>query len=78
MVLILFALGEYFMIRVWEYLELEIYGQIQPRIVDDVMFLLWSAFVIIAYLIGRADEQNKHTEDNNEIRRTESEANQRR
>lgn len=63
------------MAEIWEYLELKIYGEVQPRVVDDIMFLLWSAFVIIAYLIGRLSEhkKEKHKEENNEIPRTEPE-----
>lgn len=76
--LLLFALGEWLLIETWEYLELKIYGEIQPRIVDDIMFLLWSTFVIIAYLIGRLAEREKekYKEENNEISRTEPEKNQ--
>ena len=76
--LLLFALGEWLLIETWEYLELKIYGEIQPRIVDDIMFLLWSTFVIIAYLIGRLAEceKEKYKEENNEISRTEPEKNQ--
>lgn len=78
MSLLLFVLGEWLLAEIWEYLELKIYGEVQPRVVDDIMFLLWSAFVITAYLIGRLSEhkKEKHKEENNEIPRTEPGENQ--
>ncbi len=37
----------------WMGLEWMIYGEVQPRIVDDLISLAWSAMAWCAYYLGR-------------------------
>lgn len=43
----------------WMDLERLIYGEVQPRIVDDLISLAWSAMAWCAYYLGR--EHGKRT-----------------
>lgn len=38
---------------IWKILEITFYGDIQPRIVDDLMWILWGVSLIIAYIWGK-------------------------
>lgn len=49
---LLLTLGPMVLSQIWEYLELRIYGEVQARVVDDIMFLLWIAFAVCAYALG--------------------------
>lgn len=41
----------------WVALERLIYGEIQPRIVDDLISLAWSGMAWCAYYLGREHER---------------------
>lgn len=41
----------------WAALERLIYGEIQPRIVDDMISLAWSGMAWCAYYLGREHEK---------------------
>lgn len=41
----------------WMGLEWLIYGEVQPRIVDDLISLAWSAMAWCAYYLGRKHEK---------------------
>ena len=41
----------------WMGLEQLIYGEVQPRIVDDLVSLAWSAMAWCAYYLGREHEK---------------------
>lgn len=41
----------------WMGLERLIYGEIQPRVVDDLISLAWSAMAWCAYYLGREHEK---------------------
>lgn len=41
----------------WAALERLIYGEIQPRIVDDLISLAWSGVAWCAYYLGREHER---------------------
>jgi len=41
----------------WAALERLIYGEIQPRIVDDLISLAWSGMAWCAYYLGREHER---------------------
>lgn len=36
----------------WQIIELALYGEVQPRRVDDIIGLCWAAEVAIAYYLG--------------------------
>lgn len=44
---------QFFVFFIWQGLELLFYGTIQPRIVDDIMDLIWIGTLIWAYISGR-------------------------
>lgn len=50
-----FWLGTYVILRFWQWIELEMYGEVQVRSVDTVITVLWMVFVLIAYFKGRSD-----------------------
>lgn len=50
-----FWFGTYAVLELWQWLELQIYGEVQERSVDTVVTVLWMAFVLIAYFKGRSD-----------------------
>lgn len=41
--------------KVWQRLEIKFYGEIQHRIVDDVIAVFFAAAIILAYIKGRMD-----------------------
>lgn len=41
----------------WMGLEQLIYGEVQPRLVDDLISLAWSAMAWCAYYLGREHEK---------------------
>ncbi len=41
----------------WMGLERLIYGEVQPRLVDDLISLAWSAMAWCAYYLGREHEK---------------------
>ena len=41
----------------WAVLERLIYGEVQPRIVDDLISLAWSGTAWCAYYLGREHER---------------------
>jgi len=41
----------------WACLERLIYGEVQPRLVDDLISLAWSAMAWCAYYLGREHEK---------------------
>lgn len=41
----------------WAGLEQLIYGEVQPRLVDDLISLAWSAMAWCAYYLGREHEK---------------------
>lgn len=41
----------------WAVLERLIYGEVQPRIVDDLISLAWSGMAWCAYYLGREHER---------------------
>jgi len=41
----------------WAGLERLIYGEVQPRLVDDLISLAWSAMAWCAYYLGREHEK---------------------
>ena len=50
-----FWFGTYVILEFWQWLEFQMYGEIQERSVDTVITVLWMAFVLIAYFKGRSD-----------------------
>lgn len=50
-----FSLG---ILKFWQWLELQMYGEIQERSADTIITVLWLAFVLIAYFKGRSDGQD--------------------
>lgn len=47
------AIGWYLLlVMIWEFLELAIYGEVQPRIVDDIMSVLYFVFIYQAMKQG--------------------------
>ena len=40
---------------VWQLLETLLYGEIQTRLVDDVIVFFWVGAIVLAYLKGRKD-----------------------
>lgn len=38
----------------WVVLELFIYGEVQPRKVDDIMWLVWGVSLVMAYKEGES------------------------
>lgn len=43
----------------WQLLEKLFYGDIQPRFVDDLIYLLWAGTVFYAYYRGRIDQREE-------------------
>ncbi len=43
-----------FIACLWQMLELMLYGKIQPRTVDSIMWGLWGVTLIFAYREGKA------------------------
>lgn len=41
----------------WQLLEKLFYGDIQPRFVDDLIYLLWAGTVFYSYYRGRKDQE---------------------
>ena len=37
---------------IWQLLELILYKEIQPRLVDDIIGFIWTYYLIVAYRIG--------------------------
>lgn len=46
------CLGFLMISLLWQALEMAFYGEVQPRKVDDIVGLMWSAFVVLAYKRG--------------------------
>ena len=55
-------LGHAVILEVWQWMEVQMYGEVQVRDVDTVVTLLYLAFVMIAYLKGRCDGHNDKEE----------------
>lgn len=53
----LFLVGFVAIGLLWMGLEQLIYGEVQPRIVDDLVSLAWSAMAWCAYYLGREHEK---------------------
>ncbi len=45
---------------IWMLLEYLIYGEVQPRIVDDIVNILYIAAIFYAYKLGRSHEREFH------------------
>lgn len=45
----------YVILRVWQLIELELYGAVQERAVDTVITILWIAAIILSYAKGYLD-----------------------
>lgn len=45
-------------LKLWQWLEYQMYGEVQKRSVDTIVMFLWLAFVLIAYWKGRSDGHN--------------------
>lgn len=59
-------LGHAVILETWQWLEVQMYGEIQVRDVDTVVTLLYLAFVMIAYWKGRCDGHNDKEESEHE------------
>ena len=55
-------LGHDVILEAWQWLEVQMYGEVQVRDVDTVVTLLYLAFVMIAYCKGRCDAHNDKEE----------------
>ena len=54
------AIGWYLLlVMIWEFLELAIYGEVQPRIVDDIMSVLYFVFIYQAMKQGQENFEMK-------------------
>ena len=49
-------------LEVWQWMEVQMYGEVQVRDVDTVVTLLYLAFVMIAEWKGRCDGHNDKEE----------------
>ncbi len=47
----------------WQLLEKLFYGDIQPRLVDDLIYLLWAGTVFYSYYKGRKDQEGQEIQD---------------
>lgn len=52
LIAISFFFGISFISEFWKYLEQQIYGEVQQRVVDDIIFFMWIVFVICSYIVG--------------------------
>ena len=44
---------------IWMLLEKSIYGEIQPRVVDTIISIVWAYVTILAYIIGFCDGRDQ-------------------
>lgn len=61
----LLGIATLLILRIWQQLELSMYGEVQVRDVDTIITIFWLFLLIIAYLKGYIDghETNKKKED---------------
>lgn len=45
--------------HIWQALEEHIYGGVQPRIVDNIVTILWIVLAILAYVKGYYDARDR-------------------
>lgn len=68
-VVLFFFFGIFFINEFWMSLEQHFYGEVQQRVVDDIICCLWILFAFCAYIIGykfgkkeKGDQANVYTE----------------
>lgn len=52
----------------WQLLEKLFYGDVQPRLVDDLIYLLWAGTVFYSYYKGRKDQEEQEIQDQKDIK----------
>ena len=52
-----FFLWIQFVSSIWEKLEVQIYGAVQVREVDTIIFIIWMLGCVLAYMKGRLDQR---------------------
>ena len=54
------ALGIIVVSVVWQVMEKLFYGEVQPRVVDNIIAVIWIVSVYAAYFVGRKHQQEEN------------------